>query len=101
MRSMVKTLVGAETDEALLALVSEMAQTECRTFCGIDTLPQECLPAAAAYAAALYCRYQNGEGEKQLKSLSRGDYTVSFTDAGGDALETLRRRLRPFRRMRF
>ena len=101
MEQLTRTLIGEEPDEALLAGALTIAQTEAKNFCGSDTLPQGCLPALSMYAAALYLRYRGGEGERRLKSISRGDYTATFSDREDEPLEQLHRALKPFRKLRF
>ena len=62
-------------------------------WCGRSDIPE----SMEGVLAALLCRQLQGEGERQVSSVKRGDTTITYEQGAGTTMETM---LRPFVRLK-
>ena len=71
----------------------EMLASLSAAWCGRSDIPE----AMEGTLAALLCRQLQGEGERQVSSVKRGDTTITYEQGVGVTMETM---LRPFVRLK-
>lgn len=81
-------------ERQLMGVCAAEAEGEILNYCGLESLPEELYPLAARWAVSLY----NGGTSGNVKSLSRGDYSVTY---GESLTEELKRALQPYRKVRW
>lgn len=84
-------LCGKDATDPRLRLCCAEAEEEVLRFCGLDSLPEGCIPIAARRAALLT------EGGRDVKTRKLGGLSVTFEDSE----ESFRRSLIPYRKVRF
>lgn len=94
-----KLLLGADCDEALLLFCCEATEKYIKSYCHVKEIPQEAENLASQMAAGCY-REAKGGG-MPVKSISRGDFSVTYGDAVQDALQNYQGRLHAFRKMKW
>ena len=94
-----KLLLGADCDEALLLFCCEATEEYIKSYCHVKEIPQEAENLASQMAAGCY-REAKGGG-MPVKSISRGDFSVTYGDAVQDALQNYQGRLHAFRKMKW
>jgi len=82
-----------DAEEEKMTLCVEAAVYEIANYCGLSNLPRELWLLAAKRAAELYY-----SGEGRVKSMTRGDYSVTY---GEDFSKELKTALQPYRKVRW
>lgn len=94
---MAKKLLKKEISEELLQIYAKDVEAYILAYCGVSEIPTGCETLAARMLAAA----AEGQEGGQVKSLSRGDYSVSFTDGYREGLSQFDQRLNAFRRVKW
>ena len=94
---MAKKLLEKEIPEELLQIYAKDVEAYICAYCGVSQIPAGCETLAARMLAAA----AEGQEGGQVKSLSRGDYSVSFTDGDREGLSQFDQRLNAFRRVKW
>lgn len=97
--SKAKLLLPAECDEGLLLFCSEVAEEYIKSYCHLEEIPEGAGNLAAQMAASCYRQAQ--DGGKAVKSVSRGDFSVTYGDAVQGPLQEFNGRLNAFRKMKW
>jgi len=78
-------------DEELVIFCCNEAENYIRNYCGIDVIPESAEGIAVEMAVYLYKNF----GERDVKSIRRGDFSVTYEG------ENFNRRLIPYRKFRW
>ena len=84
-------LCGKNADDPLIRFCAAEAVEEVLNFCGLESLPEGCVPIAARRAALLF------EEGRDVKAKRLGGVSVEYGESG----ESFRRSLIPYRKVRF
>ncbi|MEG2596971.1 MAG: hypothetical protein RR977_00975 [Oscillospiraceae bacterium] len=94
-----RLLLKETIDESLLAFCSELTEEYISNFCGVPTTPNEMNNLASEMLAFAYQSAENFG--KDVKSVSRGDYSVTYGDSLKNGFPRFNNRLIPFRKMKW
>lgn len=94
-----RKLIGGEIDEEQFGFCAEDVKQYICAYCGVDEVPEGCQAVAARMLASAYRGGPAGGGA--VKSVSRGDYSVSFTGDGRERFSSFDGRLQAFRRIKW
>ncbi len=78
-------------DEELLKFCCEETENYVKNYCNIDEIPENAMGIAVEMAVFLYKNF----GERDVKSIRRGDFSVTYEG------ESFNRRLSAFRKFRW
>ncbi len=93
-----KKLLPEGFDGELLAVRAADVEEYIRSYCGTAEIPEGCEALAARMIAAAA---DGSIGDGALKSVTRGDFSVSYETGKRVGLEDFDRRLNQFRRLRW
>lgn len=94
-----KLLIPAECDETLMFFCCQVTEEYIKNYCHLSQIPEGALNLASQMAAACYMEVSNGG--KTVKSISRGDFSVTYCGQESDALQGFNERLNAFRKMKW
>ncbi len=94
-----KLLLPAGYDEGLLLFCCEVTEEYIKSYCHLEEIPEGARNLASQMAAG--CYREASDGGKPVKSVTRGDFSVTYGDVVQDALLGYNGRLNAFRKMKW
>ena len=94
-----KLLLSDGYDEALLLFCCEATEEYIKSYCHLEEIPEGARNLASQMAAA--CYRQAKDGGLPVKSVTRGDFAVTYGDGAWDVLQGYNGRLNAFRKMKW
>ncbi len=94
----VKSLIGAECNEEILNFCCEEALSYIKNYCNINEVP---LDLNATLVRMAYCLYKYSVGDIEVKSITRGDFSVTYSDKKNEIFESFNNKLIPFRKLKW
>lgn len=95
---MAKALLQNEVSEELLDFYAKDVEAYICAYCGVSAIPEGCETLAARMLAAAL---EDDSSGGAVKSITRGDYSVSFSDEARERFSQFDQRLNAFRRVKW
>ena len=94
-----KLLLKDGCDEALLLFCCESVEEYVKSYCHLEEIPQGAQALASQMAAGCYRELESGG--VPVKSVTRGDFSVTYGDEVQDSLQRYNGRLHAFRKLKW
>lgn len=94
-----KLLLADGYDEALLLFCCELTEEYIKSYCHLEEIPKGAEHLASQMVAG--CYREAKDGGKAVKSVTRGDFSVTYSDGAQDVLQGYSERLNAFRKMKW
>ncbi len=98
-QELARGLLLEPVDEAYFAFCAQDVSQYICAYCGTDAVPPGSETLAAKMLVSIYNRDELPGGA--VRSLTRGDFSINFTENGGERFSSFDERLNAFRKLKW